>query len=199
MAFKGDGLYTVAIDLDAAIYDFKVATDDWATVNLGAVSADDADRRVELEQATPLAPSNDNLFIEIVDAQSYVFAWDNSAPEDPLLRVFKAEFFGATPVYVRGGMNGWGTDDALVYQGDGVYSVDISLGGGAVEFKVASDDWATVNLGAPDGESNAVSIGVPYSMAPSNNNLLIDTETATFEFKVTGPERGQPQVTVSQK
>jgi pullulanase/glycogen debranching enzyme len=199
MAFKGDGLYTVAIDLDAATYDFKVATDDWATVNLGAVSADDADRRVELEQATPLAPSNDNLFIEIVDAESYVFAWDNSAPEDPLLRVFKAEFFGATPVYVRGGMNGWGTDDALVYQGDGVYSVDISLGGGAVEFKVASDDWATVNLGAPDGESNAVSIGVPYSMAPSNNNLLIDTETATFEFKVTGPERGQPQVTVSQK
>ncbi|WP_100642298.1 alpha-1,6-glucosidase domain-containing protein [Alteromonas facilis] len=197
--FKGDGLYTVAVDLDAASYEFKVATDDWATVNLGAVSGDDADKRVELEEATFLAPSNDNLYIVIEDAESYVFAWDNATPDNPLLRVFKDQFFGSTPVFVRGGMNGWGTDDELVYQGDGVYSVDITLGGGAVEFKVASDDWATVNLGAPDGESNEVNVGAPFNMAPSNNNMRIDTESATFEFKVTGPERGSPQVTVTQK
>ncbi|WP_100657488.1 pullulanase-type alpha-1,6-glucosidase [Alteromonas flava] len=197
--FKGDGLYTVAADLDVATYEFKVATDDWATVNLGATSGDDADKRVDLGEAAQLAPSNDNLYIEITEADSYVFAWDNAAPENPLLRVFKEQFFGSTPVFVRGGMNGWGTDNELVYQGDGVYSVDISLGGGAVEFKVASDDWSTVNLGAPDGESNEVSVGVPFNMATSNNNLRIDTETATFEFKVTGPERGSPQVTVTQQ
>jgi pullulanase/glycogen debranching enzyme len=197
--FKGDSLYSVALEIDPGNYEFKVATEDWATVNLGAVSGDESDREVLLEEPVPLAASNDNLFIEILDAESYVFAWDNADTESPLLRVFKQEFLGSTPVYIRGGMNGWGTDDTLAYQGDGVYSVDISLGGGAVEFKVASEDWATVNLGAPDGESNEVSVGIPYLLAPSNNNLLIDTETGTFEFKVTGPERGAPQVTVTQK
>ena len=198
-AYQGDGLYTTAIDMDAGTFEFKVATDDWATVNLGATSGDDADRQVELEEAVALAPSNDNLYIAIEDAESYTFAWDNAAPESPLLRVFKSEFLGETPVYIRGGMNGWGTDDQLVYQGDGVYSVDISLGGGAVEFKVASEDWATVNLGAPDGESNEVTAGTPYQLAPSNNNLLINTDTATFKFEVTGPERGSPQVVVTQQ
>lgn len=198
-SFQGDGLYTVAIDMDAGTYDFKVATDDWSTVNLGAVSADEADRRVELEKAVQLAPTNDNLFIEIVDAESYVFAWDNAAVDNPLLRVFKEEFLGSVPVYVRGGMNGWGTDDELVYQGDGVYSVDIALSAGTVEFKVASDDWSTVNLGAPDGQPTDVNVGAAFLMATSNNNMRIDTEAATFRFEVTGPVRGAPAVIVTQQ
>ena len=47
-------------------------------------------------------------------------------------------------------MNGWGTDNALAYIGRGVYQADLSLDeqSDAYLFKIASEDWATVNFGA---------------------------------------------------
>ena len=50
-------------------------------------------------------------------------------------------------------MNGWSTDDAFTYQGDGKYTVTATLEGGVTYgFKFASEDWSTVNFGAADGE-----------------------------------------------
>jgi hypothetical protein len=114
--------------------------------------------------------------------------------------VFNAQFFGATPVYLRGGMNGWGTADELVYQGAGVYSVDITVSGGATEFKVASEDWATINLGNPDDAlTNTVTEGVGKVLGSSNNNLMIELSAGTYEFRVTGPDATQPILTVIAK
>ena len=97
-------------------------------------------------------------------------------------------------------MNGWGTDNEFMYQGSGVYTVDIDLSAGATEFKVASDDWSTVNLGNPDGEtSNVVTPDSPKTISTSNNNLLIDVPAGTYEFKVEGPDGGNPTLTVTEK
>lgn len=198
--YDGGRLYSTAIDLAAGSYEFKVASDDWSTVNLGAVSGSDADKTVTIGQEKDLATSNDNLVINIENAESYVFIWDVTTLDEPKLRVFAEQFWGATPVFLRGGMNGWGTDNELTYQGNGVYSVDIDLSGGAVEFKVASDDWSTVNLGNPDGvESNTVTPGEGKTLATSNNNLSIDVPAGTYEFKVTGPDGSQPTLTVTEK
>ncbi|WP_026375076.1 alpha-1,6-glucosidase domain-containing protein [Aestuariibacter salexigens] len=197
--FQGEGVYETAIDMEAGTYEFKVATDDWATVNLGAVSGADEDRRVELGQDKPLATTNDNLYIEVLDAEPYLFQWDNSDVAEPVIRVFKQQFFGTTPVYLRGGMNGWGTDNELSFT-DGDYTVDIELSPGLVEFKVASEDWSAVNLGAPDGADNTVTLGTPITVAPSNNNLRLDVPAAgLYEFKVEGPNPASPTVTVTEK
>ena len=198
--YTGGRIYQAAVNLDAGSYDFKVATDDWSTVNLGAVSADEADRRVVLGEDKALATTNDNLFIEITDAEPYTFVFDVTTLEEPKLRVFKQQFFGATPVFLRGGMNGWGTTNEFGYNGDGSYSVDIDWSGGTVSFKVASEDWATVNLGNPsDAANNVVTVGTAKEIAPSNDNLDITMPAGTYEFRVVGPDPNRPTVTVIEK
>ncbi|GGW88054.1 alpha-1,6-glucosidase domain-containing protein [Alteromonas halophila] len=200
LTYDGGRLYSASVDLDVGSYEFKVASEDWSTVNLGAVSGDNADRVVTLGEDTFLATSDNNLLIDIESNEGYVFIFDVTTLDEPKLRVFKEEFFGDTPVYLRGGMNGWGTDNPLVYQGSGVYTVDIDLGGGSTEFKVASEDWSTVNLGSPDGAaSNEVMLDVPKGLAPSNNNLLLDVAAGTYEFRVEGPDAGAPVITVTEK
>ncbi|BBO27638.1 pullulanase [Alteromonas sp. I4] len=200
LEYKGARQYQAAMSLTAGSYEFKVASEDWATVNLGAMSGSDEDKTVVIGQETYLAATNDNLVINIDADGDYVFIVDVSDKAEPVLKVFNAQFFGATPVYLRGGMNGWGTADELVYQGAGVYSVDITVSGGATEFKVASEDWATINLGNPDDAlTNTVTVGVGKVLGSSNNNLMIELTAGTYEFRVTGPDATQPILTVIAK
>ena len=200
LLYQGGRQYQVAMSLAAGNYEFKVASEDWATVNLGAISGADADKQIVLGEPTDLAATNDNLVLTIEEDGDYVFVVDATDKAEPVLKVFNEQFFGTTPVYLRGGMNGWGTDDELIYQGDGVYAVDITLGGGATEFKVASEDWATVNLGNPeDALTNTVAEGVAKILGSSNNNLMIELAAGTYEFRVTGPDASQPILTVIAK
>ena len=200
LLYQGGRHYQVAMSLAAGSYEFKVASEDWATVNLGAISGADADKQIVLGEPTDLAATNDNLVLTIEEDGDYVFVVDATDKAEPVLKVFNEQFFGTTPVYLRGGMNGWGTDDELIYQGDGVYAVDITLGGGATEFKVASEDWATVNLGNPeDALTNTVAEGVAKILGSSNNNLMIELAAGTYEFRVTGPDASQPILTVIAK
>ena len=120
---------------------------------------------------------------------------------NPTIGVYKEAYFGDTEVYVRGGMNGWGTTDLFTYQGEGEYTVDIELSVGSAEFKVASEDWNTVNLGNPnDAISNLVTPDQPKVLAFSNNNLVVEvTEPGLYEFKVSGPNGQSPTLTVSPK
>ncbi|MFC3095507.1 pullulanase-type alpha-1,6-glucosidase [Alteromonas sediminis] len=195
--YQGGRKYAEAIAIDAGSYEFKVATDDWATVNMGALDAED--RAVEIGVEKIIGTSNDNLTIDIADSDSYVFVFDLSDADEPLISVFKEEFFGDTEVFLRGGMNGWGTDNLFTFQ-EGAYVTDIDVSQGSVEFKVASDDWSTVNLGTPDGDDTTVTLGVPKVLAPSNNNLLLDfPASATYEFKVEGPSANSPTITVTEK
>jgi hypothetical protein len=48
-----------------------------------------------------------------------------------------------TGFYLRGDMNGWGTDDALVAKEDGTYSVKFTSSKADNGFKVATEDWGT--------------------------------------------------------
>ena len=200
LLYQGGRQYQVAMSLAAGSYEFKVASEDWATVSLGAISGADDDKQVVLGEPAYLAATNDNLVLTIEEDGDYVFVLDATDKAEPVLKVFNEQFFGNTPVYLRGGMNGWGTDDELIYQGAGVYAVDITLGGGANEFKVASEDWATVNLGNPDDAlTNTVEEGVGKVLGSSNNNLMIELAAGTYEFRVTGPDASQPILTVIAK
>ena len=133
-------------------------------------------------------------------AGEYTFYVDASDPQAPTLGVFNAPLFGATEVYIRGGMNGWGTADALSDNGDASFSVEIELNAERYEFKVASEDWSTVNLGA-DNASSEVSIDMPYTLTQgSNANLVVEADEAgTYVFTVTGPDPQSPTVTITKK
>ena len=199
-AFNYDGgrIYSVATTLAADTHFFKVASDDWATVNLGATV--DTDTVVNLAEEKLLGATDFNLEITIDTAQSYVFIFDmvNLVPK---LKVFAEEFFGGTPVFLRGGMNGWSTDDELIYDGSGTYSVDINIIGGVdpTAFKVASDDWATVNFGAENADSAAVTLGEAKTLFTTNDNLTLDVQAdGSFRFTVTGPDGLAPNITVEE-
>lgn len=200
-SYQGGRIYTFARDIDAGSYEFKVASEDWSTVNFGALSNNDVDRVVTLDSTVALAATNDNLVLNIDSSDRYVFVFDMSDKSMPTLSVYKEAFFGDNEVFIRGGMNGWGVVDLFNYQGDGVYTVDIELSAGSVEFKVASEDWSTVNLGNPnDAASNVVSVGTAKTLGASNNNLMLNVESSgLYEFMVTGPNGVNPTLTVTAK
>lgn len=198
--YQGGKMYSVTLDLAVGSYQFKVASEDWATVNLGALTGDDTDSTITLGEDTMLAATNNNLQINVTSAEAYIFVFDASAADEPKLRVFKQAYFGDTAVFVRGQMNEWGTVDQLSYDGNGVYTADITLSEGSYEFKVASDDWATVNFGSPDGAaSNAVLPGVTKVLATSNNNLLLEVTPGIYEFSIEGDDWRSPLITVTEK
>lgn len=200
LEYQGGRIYTKAIELEAQEYAFKVANDGWAMPNLGGFSADDADIRVNIGQDLPLSEGGENLAIDISESGSYVFIFDTVDLSAPKIRVFNQEFFGATPVYVRGSMNGWGTADPLSYQGNGEYTVNITLDGSDVNFKVAQEDWGTFNFGALDDQSNAVTISeekVLVQGGGTGNLNLAAPPAGTYEFKVIGPDGNSPTLIVS--
>lgn len=197
MTYQGGGIYKANLTLTAGPYAFKVASSDWATVNMGANSP--SNTTVNLTEAYSLLQgSNDNLGITIPADDEYSFIFDDSFSDSPKLTVWTTKMFGATPVFLRGSMNGWGETDTMTYQGNSVYSVNLTLTAGNYAFKVASSDWATVNLGAQT-TSNVVSLDTGYVLVPgSNDNLSIDIATdGNYKFEVTGPDPAAPTLVVT--
>jgi pullulanase/glycogen debranching enzyme len=199
--YQGARVYTFARDLSPGTYEFKVASSDWNTVNFGAVSGDDFDRNISPGQTLGLARTNDNLVLTVEESDRYVFVFDVSDLNSPTIGVFKEAYWGNTDVFVRGAMNGWGAVDVFSYQGEGVYTAELELSVGSVEFKVASEDWATVNLGNPnDAASNTVTVDEGKVLGGSNNNLLLDVpEAGLYRFTVVGPDGNAPVLTVSKQ
>lgn len=61
-----------------------------------------------------------------------------------------AELEQAEPLYVRGFFNNWDTTHEMTYLGNGRYEMALAGTGLSGEFKVASADWSTIDLGAPE-------------------------------------------------
>lgn len=80
-----------------------------------------------------------------------------------------------TGIYLRGGMNDWGTSNEFLTTTEaGVYMIsDMEIGAG-VEFKVATEDWGTINAGT---NGSALQINVPYYMEHSSNSGNITCPT----------------------
>ncbi|WMS86951.1 alpha-1,6-glucosidase domain-containing protein [Pleionea litopenaei] len=154
VTYQGNGIYRTSITLTGGqAYSFKFASEDWSTVNFGAQSA--AEAAVTVDTDKTLYRTNDNLSITVPTTGSYFFEIDASDPEAPVLHVRNTDVFAGTSIYVRGGINGWGTASELVHQGDGIYKVIVDVGAntGAQEFKIASADWATVDISYGDGSA----------------------------------------------
>jgi len=198
LTYIGGAKYQASFTVAAGTYEFKVASGDWSTVNMGA-PGDDTEV-FEGEKQSLVAGSNDNLSMTFTTAGDYTFVFDAADLSAPTLAVYAAEMFGDTTVYIRGGMNGWGEVDALSYTDNSMYSVEIDVAAGDYEFKVASGDWSTFNLGAPS-ETNVISLGSPLALVQnSQDNLSLSiTDAGIYIFTVSGPNPEEPTVTVTKK
>ncbi|MYA17054.1 MAG: hypothetical protein F4Z28_09940 [Gammaproteobacteria bacterium] len=193
--YAGGDVYEAVIAIEAGSYEFKVASEDWATVNVGA----GASNTVTIGTAFgDLADGGGNLAISIAAADEYLFTIDASG-DTPTLWVVPFKPF-RTEVFVRGGMNGWGTDNMVVFKGTARYATHIALEAGDYEFKVASEDWSAVNLGAGEGASTRVTPGEAYaSLAQGGGNLMITIDIAgTYRFQVDGARNVPPALLIEQ-
>lgn len=194
LTYMGAGVYRADISLAAGNHEFKVASDDWSTVDYGSGESDAA---VSIEVAELLAVSGANMTFEAVEATTYAFIFDASNRDEITLTVYKAEMFAGHTVYIRGGMNGWGEVDAFSYQGMSTYTVDIALEVGDNEFKIATGDWSTVDLGAAAEQEN-VSLNIGQVLASKGANMHLNiTDAGTYKFTVTGPDPKAPIFSVS--
>jgi hypothetical protein len=116
--------------------------------------------------------------------------------------VFVSSVAAASPplnydIYVRGAFNGWGTDNALAYQGKGVYQADILVSPGNHAFKVGSRDWAAEWVANP-AASVTVKPGAAYPLATEAGpeDYLFTKQTATFRFRVDVSDPKHPVLTV---
>ncbi len=195
-AYAGDGIYKVKVNINAGSYDFKVASSDWSTVDMGA-GAQGAD--MTLDAAKTLAQGGGNLKITFAKTSSYVFTLDANVKTAPVLTVSEYVPYGATKVYLRGGLNGWGEADQFTYDGANIYSITLPLAAGAFDFKVASSDWSTVDFGA-GGDGQNVNLATDKTLARGGQNLKISiADAGTYKFSVNATDSAAPVLNVTKQ
>ncbi|WP_158973022.1 alpha-1,6-glucosidase domain-containing protein [Paraglaciecola sp. L3A3] len=194
MDYAIGGKYSTTIELSAGSYEFKIASADWSTVDYGSA---ESDPDVSIALAEALGVSGSNMTITVAQDGAYTFVFDASNLTEPSISVFDAEMFGDTTVFVRGSLNGWGEDNPVIFDGVGSYSTEIAIEPGSYEFKVASADWATVDLGSGE-ENSSVMVDTPKTLGFKGANMTIDiVESGTYRFTVTGPDPSAPTVLVT--
>ncbi|NAX44728.1 MULTISPECIES: pullulanase-type alpha-1,6-glucosidase [unclassified Vibrio] len=97
--------------------------------------------------------------------------------------------YGSTTVYVRGSMNGWGVSNPLSYQQNGLYTFEGYLTPGVYEFKIASEDWSTLNLGF--GGFSIASGSATLENAGNGNIKLTVTEQGVWKFTLDASNTSQ--------
>ena len=194
-SYVGAGVYEAKVMVGSAgEQEFKIASGDWSTVDFGARSGE---QNVQFGVAQTLQRQGANMKANFA-AGTYVFTLNAANPLAPVLTVSEYVPYGATKVFLRGSMNGWGEASQFVYTG-GLYRYSMELDAGDYEFKFASADWSTVNYGAgSDGQT--VTVGQAKTLAQSNDNLKISIATkATYQFSVDASTPTAPVLTVSKQ
>lgn len=111
---------------------------------------------------------------------------------------FIADPDGTTPVLLRGSMNDWGNQMPLSKQTDGSYVIEGPIPKGEYEFKLASDDWATVDLGgALDGAGGSPTLApggtLPLEFGGGNIKLSLPADSS-YRLTLSGLAKGEPVV-----
>ena len=125
--------------------EFKVADTDWSMVNLGGSGA-------------PIVPGTeyplnggDNISLEAAFTGSVILTATDGGSYTLLLQPFQTATAGQpSAIYIRGGMNDWGVDEAYEFSTSdyaNVWYLENQTLGAGVEFKVADKDWSTINYG----------------------------------------------------
>ncbi|MBI9098738.1 MAG: hypothetical protein JEY91_09685 [Spirochaetaceae bacterium] len=147
------------IDDSGFVFDWQAGADDY-TLFYETVLSDghfEFDRPLKLSLQNDIFPnsredSNGNLLAEIyVNSLHQVSTTPNDSGVAAETMVF--DLIADNPltreIYIRGGLNGWGTDTPLTYMGNYTFQGQQYISAGDVEFKFADSDWSEYNFGAP--------------------------------------------------
>jgi hypothetical protein len=101
-------------------------------------------------------------------------------------------------MYVRGGFNGWGTENRLAYRDKGVVETDILVGPGNHAFKIGSKDWGAEWVVDP-AASVTVTPGTAYPLVleAGAQDYLFVRRTSTWRFRVDVSNPARPVLTVT--
>jgi pullulanase len=192
LVHEGKSIYAISVPMTAGDYMFKVASNDWSTVNLGSATAVTLGDSVALAQG-----SNDNLILTISTAANYRFEVDASNPAAPSIKVYQEDLFAATPIYLRGTVSssGWGDTNGvnqLVYAGKGLYTQTLTMAAGDYMFKVAEANWSNPNLGGP-----AAVVGQPTELTQGSNDNIGLSITTAGDYSFTLDTTSQNAITMT--
>jgi len=191
MNYDGEGVYSAKITINAGDYEFKVASSDWSAVDFGSAS-----QQVTLAESKTLSRGGSNLKITIPKTSSYVFSLNANNPEAPVITVTEYVPYGATSVYLRGVGGDWGTTNKFDYSGANIYSITLNLNSGSQSFKVASEDWATVNFGG--GSDVNVTLGTAKMLESPGADLKLQLDQAgQYKFDVDASDVAVPVLKVT--
>lgn len=163
-----ESVYRVTVPLDSGTYEFRIGSADWITVDLGPLVGEV--RGIELGAQLRVGVRDERpIFLEITEPDNFQFELDVSDGDDLLLRVLP---LGDTappivipfdvPIFLRGSFNAWGLDNPMAYdEATMSYTVDVPLNAGDYEFKIASEDWETVDLGNFSDPPVPIALDVP--------------------------------------
>jgi hypothetical protein len=202
LSYWSDGLYRHQIVLDAGNTQFKLANSDWSHQLSAPSELVELDTPVLLTSAesgndqfeAPAAAYYDLTFTPVGDNLELLVEQGASLGED--LPSFDV------PVFVRGELNGWSTQDVLEYIGQNRYQLDVVLGpqsdgngDGVIEFKVADADWASINFGG-----TAVTLGEQQELVDNGGNLTLATPASNTAYRVTfdATDTAAPSLTVNE-
>ncbi|KQQ87848.1 hypothetical protein [Massilia sp. Leaf139] len=101
-------------------------------------------------------------------------------------------------LYVRGGFNGWGLENALRHKGNGVYETDILIAPGNHGFKLGSGDWRREWVPNPH-ESVAVQPDRPVRLATRAGleATLFVRSTGTYRFTLDAKQPAAPSLRIT--
>jgi len=189
LLFVGDSTYVTSISLTAGSYQFKLASEDWSTVSIGAGSVSDA------TVDAPLAlDGSDNVGLTIAQDGVYTFSINATDAAAPIVTVsLDVQPYAGTPIYLRGFDGEWGTVNEFAYFGAGYYAIMMDYTNNT-DFKIASDDWSTVNLGG-----SGLAVNEVFSLSAGGDNISLtglDATSLQFILKVNDDSSNDAQVTV---
>ena len=85
-------------------------------------------------------------------------------------------------------MNDWGTELAFEEHEDGSYTLQTDIDAGTYTFKIASDNWAVMDLGARNESERLIEIGKLVDLAENASTPFIielnDKTLLVFEINV---------------
>jgi pullulanase len=202
MSYNGDNHYSVEIELATGDYQFKIADENFAQVNIGGGF------EVTVGNESILTNFADNLYISITQDAVYTFTLNASNAANPSLLVWSDAVtpppdigpYGNT-FYVRGSMNGWGTPDnsAFSYQGNGIYQAALSIDPQRHQFKIADAGWSTPNIGGTTA-NQTVALDTHWNVTNngSSQNLAIDISVqGPYIFTLDANNAADPTLIIS--
>ena len=112
----------------------------------------------------------------------------------------KVSIFAEQAIYLRGSMNNWGVTNPMHRLDVDHYAVDVEMKAGAIEFKVATEDFQTIIYGAAAGQKGMV-FGSPKSLTQGGGNAalgVVESDgTYTVTLDITRPN--EPALSITRK